>query len=196
MRNVTPAATLAALQIATLPRIVAVVFPNSNTEYSYYCDIPEIKAGDYAVVASPYGPSASRGMNERFFAHEINGHPTVVRVVRTEETIKDVSKAAKWIIARVEIERYAERLAQEQKIEVIKAKIKRAKEEALERAQLASLRELSPELDLLITELANLTGVPVEKKPIPVRAHARKRTVSKGSKTTRSTGRKTKTTKK
>jgi hypothetical protein len=189
MKNVTPNSLGAVLAAVQLPRIVAVIFPGNSTEYSYHCDIPEVQQGDYVIVASPSGDRYDR--NQNFFSPELKGYPTVVRVVRTEETVKDVSKATKWVIQKLDIDKYVERLAHEQKIDVLRAKIKRAKEAALERAQLASLRELSPELDLLITELANLTGVPVEQKPIPVRAHARKRTVGKGSAKPRSAAKST-----
>lgn len=161
-------------EVVSLPKIVAVIFPGNSTEYSYHCDIPDVQQGDYVIVASP-NASDRYVRSQNFFSPELKGYPTVVRVVRTQETVKDVSKASKWVIQKLDIDKYVERLAHEQQVEVLRAKIKRAKEEAMERAQLATLRTLSPELDLLVTELADLTGVPIEDKPVEVRAHKRQR---------------------
>jgi hypothetical protein len=172
---------VARTEIMALPKIVAVIFPGNSTEYSYHCDIPDVQQGDYVIVASPSGPDRY-DRNQNFFSPELKGYPTVVRVVRTQETVKDVSKASKWVIQKLDIDKYVERLAYEQQVDVLKAKIKRAKEEALERAQLATLRALSPELEQLVTELATLTGVPIEEKPVEVRRHQRKRTVRASAK--------------
>lgn len=159
-------------QVVHLPKIVAVIFPGNSTEYSYHCDIPDVQVSDYVIVASPSGDRYDRS-GQNFFSPELKGYPTVVRVVRTQETVKDVSKATKWVIQKLDIDKYVERLAHEQQVDVLKAKIDRAKKEIMERAQLATLRSMSPELDALVTELASLTGVPIEEKPIAVRAHKR-----------------------
>jgi hypothetical protein len=160
-------------QVISLPRIVSVLFPNNNTEYSYYSDIEGLEVGDFAIVASPHGNEYAAG---RFRSTELDGYPTVVRVVSTQETVKAVNKAAKWIVQKIDIAAYVERLNAERQLEVLRAKIEKAKKAALEQAQLATLRTLSPELDALVTELAKLTGVPIEEKPIAVRAHKRVRT--------------------
>ena len=187
MKSVTPKTTLAqALSTITLPRIVAVIFPGNSTEYSYHCDIADVNVGDYVIVASPH-PSNDRYSysGQNFFSPELKGYPTVVRVVRTEETTRDVNKATKWVIQKLDIDKYVARMAYEQQVDVLQAKISKAKKEALERAQLATLRSLSPELDALVTELANLTGQSIEEKPIAVRAHGRKRTARTGAAITR-----------
>lgn len=171
-------------EVVSLPKIVAVIFPGNSTEYSYHCDIPDVQQGDYVIVASPNVSHDRYDRSQNFFSPELKGYPTVVRVVRTQETVRDVSKASKWVIQKLDIDKYVERLAYEQQVEVLRAKIDRAKKEALERAQMATLRTISPELDLLVTELANLTGVPIEDKPVEVRAHKRQRKAPTGVKRT------------
>src|SRR4249919_3070867 len=145
MRNITPFGNpgIGKTSVITLPRIVGVTFSGSGgTEYSYYCDIPDIEVGDYAIVASPYS-----SQQPNFRSPELDGYPTVVRVVSTQETVKAVAKAAKWIIQKVDIDRYVQRLSYERQVDVLRAKIEKAKKAALEQAQLASLMSLSPELN-------------------------------------------------
>lgn len=158
-------------QIMSLPKIVGVVFPGNNTVYSYYSDIEGLQVDDYAIVAAPYGDHRYGGSS--FHSTELQGFPTVVRIVSTTETVRAISKAAKWIIQKIDIDRYVSRLAEEQKLEVLKAKIAKAKKDALEQLELGRLRSLSPELDMLLDELATLTGTTIEAKPIEVRAHKR-----------------------
>jgi hypothetical protein len=156
-----------------LTSIVTVVFPNSNTEYSYYSDIPDLQKDDFAIVASPYGPTANRQFNDRFHNDALDGYPTVVRVTSTMPTLKQVSKAAKWIIQKIDINKYVARLAIERQVDILKHRIAEEKKAALEALELAKLRELNPTLGVLVDQLAALTGQVLEAKPTTVREHKR-----------------------
>lgn len=159
-------------EVMGLTNVVQVIFPGNRTLYSYHSDIPDLKAGDYAIVASP-NSSRNWESNPDFYSQELRGHPSVVKVINTEPTVKDISKAAKWIIQKVDIEAYVARLAIEQQVEVLKHRIAQEKKKALEAFELAKLRELNPELGVLVDQLAALTGQVLEPKPTTVREHKR-----------------------
>jgi hypothetical protein len=161
------------VQVLPIPYVVQVLFPgNSNKLYSYHCDIEGVQAGDYVIVASPHAQTGWE-RNPDFFSTELKGHPTVVRVFSTEQSVGAISKAAKWIIQKVDIDAYVARLNHEQQVEVLKHRITEEKKKALEAFELAKLRELNPTLGVLVDQLAALTGQVLEPKPTTVREHKR-----------------------
>lgn len=170
--------------VVGLTNVVQVIFPGKNTLYSYHSDIPDLKVGDYAIVASPYSQNDFNRTVD-FYSQELKGHPTVVKVVSIEPSLKDVTKANKWLIQKVDIDAYVQRLAFEQRVEILKHRINEEKKKALELAELAKLRELNPTLGELVDQLAAMTGVTIEEKPIAVRAHkrapTRRKTTTKAS---------------
>lgn len=170
-----------------LTSVVQVVFPGNETIYSYHSDIPDLKVDDFVIVASP----RNRSWDEtRFFSQELQGYPVVVRVVNIQPTLKDVTKANKWIIQKLDVDAYVRRLALEQQVDILRHRINEEKKKALELAELAKLRDLNPTLGALIDELAALTGQKIEEKPIEVRAH--KRSPTKARKVSKATTRRTK----
>lgn len=154
-----------------MTRIITCVFAGNNNHYAYNTDDETINVDDYVVVVSPNGMP-----NHRSAA--VDGFPVIVKVVSIEETLEGVLKVSKPIVSKVDLTAYAARIEHEKRVEVLKAKIARARKDALENIELAKLAVLSPELGALVKEMAALTGVTIEEKPIPVRAHRRKSTSS------------------
>jgi hypothetical protein len=168
-----------------MTRIITCVFAGNSNRYAYYSDDETILVDDYVVVVSPNGATNHR-------SEAVDGFPTIVKVVSIEETLEGVLKVAKPIVCKINLTAYAARLEHDRKVEVLKAKIHRARKEAMENIELAKLAVLSPELGELVKEMAALTGVTIEEKPIPVRAHRRKSTRATGRKGTASTRSRTK----
>lgn len=150
-------------------RIITCVFSGNRNGYAYYTDDASIQVDDYVVVVSPNGD-----VNHR--SELVDGFPTIVKVISVDETVEAVTRVAKPIVHKIDLAGYAAMVEHQKQVEVLKAKIARARKDALENIELAKLAALSPELGALVKEMASLTGMTIEEKPIPVRAHKRRAT--------------------
>lgn len=141
------ASTAVSTALADVARAVLVVFNgNHGGRYSYMTKDADIKVGDYAVVISPHAGNSS------FTLDTMQGHLTIVRVVDVQETVQSVNAASKWLLCRLPLEEALARMARQEQLKVLQAKIAKARKAAEERVQLEQLRNLSPELDALINE--------------------------------------------
>jgi hypothetical protein len=148
------AANAVSTALAQVARVVIVQFPSNNQGYAYHTRDASIGVDDFCLVISPY---ADRNCGS-FRIPELNGYLAIVRVIDVKETPHSINAASKWIVGKLDISQAiaeGERLAQ---IEVLQAKIKKARKEAEERVKLEQLRELSPELGTLMDELDALQG--------------------------------------
>lgn len=162
-------------QKLTIPFVVQVMFEGTpNKLYSYHCDIEGVAPGDFVVVISPKATGYEK--NPHFFSQEMEGYPTVVRVMNTEQSISRITAATKFVIEKINIDKYVSRLAHERQVEVLQFRIEEEKKKALELFELAKLRDLNPTLGGLVDQLAALTGQTIEAKPIQVRKHSRRAT--------------------
>jgi hypothetical protein len=154
-RKATPqetAANAVSASLAQVSRVVLVVFNGNTQPYAYHTRDPELKVGDFALVVSPHdGP---RG----FRVPELDGSLQIVRVVDVKETAHSINAASKWIVGKIDLTAAFEEAERRGQIAVLEAKIKQARKAAEERVKLEQLRELSPELDGLITQLDQLKG--------------------------------------
>jgi hypothetical protein len=141
--------------LAAVSRVVIVNFPSSNQGYAYHTRDDSIGVGDYCLVISPYADRSPAG-SWRFDA--LNGHLTIVKVVDIKETTHSINAASKWILGKIDLSLALAEAERRQKIEVLQAKITKARKEAEARIKLEQLREYSPELDALITEMDELSG--------------------------------------
>lgn len=120
-------------------KIVTVKFnPPHSQGYAYMTDIEGVEVGDTLVVDSS------------------NGGFNCVTVVSVEETVEGVEKATKWIVSKVDVAGYRERLAKIEKRKLLLAKLKKMQAEALEADQFATLIKLNPDAAALVEELKNL----------------------------------------
>lgn len=110
----------------------------SNKSYAYLTDIGGLKAGDHVVVDSP------------------NSGYTVVLVTSVEETADAINKATKWIVSKVDVEGYQQRLERQKERETLMAKLKKMQAEMLERDQFATLAATNPEAAELVKRLKSL----------------------------------------
>lgn len=142
-------------------RILQCVFGDTPMadKYAYFTNDPTIQAGDLVVVAVPKDyeknsfalPFTNEDRLERRYVK-------IVKVISTEETVEGIERVREWIISKIDTTGYNERRSAEKARALLIAKIKRAKEEALEALTLDTLKSMSPELDKLITELAALNN--------------------------------------
>lgn len=134
-------------------KIVKAVFDNGGgqKDYAYYADesLKDLKVGDYAVVISPYGT---------VYDEESQGYLNIVQITSLEEDLEGVTKAAKWLVQKVDLSEYRERLAKALRIRTLDARIETAKKEAMKRVELQRLMEASPELADLIKERLSLSA--------------------------------------
>lgn len=120
-------------------KIVTVKFNQPGSQgYTYMTDIEGIEVGDTLVVDSP------------------NGGFTCVTVKSVEETAEGVAKATKWVVCKVDVSGYNERLAKIEKRKLLVAKLKKMQAEALEADQFATLIKLNPDAAALVEELKRL----------------------------------------
>lgn len=115
-------------------RIVSVRYADTNREYAYFTDDASIVEGDKVVVVSPH-----------------NG-PQIVTVSSVKETVGAIEKVREWIVCKIDLAAYNARKEREEKREILRAKIERAKKEALAAIDIADLATRSPELAKLIEE--------------------------------------------
>jgi len=138
-------------------RILQCVFPGSSQTYAYFTDDVSIKEGDLVVVGTP---RASQGETFKIPSEEADKleqrHAKIVQVVSTEETVDSVEKVREWIIGKLDFATYNSRRNSEKKRQVILAKIRRAKEEALQNMDFDALKAMSPELNKLVGDLLAL----------------------------------------
>ncbi len=162
-------------------RIVNVEFSlNSGKCYAYYTNDPSIVAGDLVVVVTPWTPGdapaqcgVSRWAAEVAgdvapvfgpdVASALPGSPPViiggakiVRVVSTVETVNGVENVREWIVTKLDFSAFIAARARKEQIKVLRAKIHRARNEALESLQLDELAAKSPALKGLLDELAQM----------------------------------------
>lgn len=147
------AANAVSTALAQVARVVIVNFPSSNQGYAYHTRDESIGVGDYALVISPYADRSPAG-SWRF--DSLGGHLTIVKVVDVKETTHSIQAASKWILSKIDMSQALAEAERREQIEVLQAKIKKARKEAEERVKLEQLRALSPELDALITQLDGL----------------------------------------
>jgi hypothetical protein len=146
------AANAVSTALADVSRVVLVVFNNNCQTYAYHTRDSSLKVGDYALVVSPHdGP---RG----FRVDELNGSLQIVKIVDIKETVHSINAASKWIVGKIDLTAAFEEQRRREEIAVLQAKIQKARKAAEERVKLEQLRELSPELDTLITQLDQLQG--------------------------------------
>ena len=120
-------------------KIIAVQFYTHTTSYAYMTDIEGIEVGDTVVVDSP------------------NSGFTCVKVVSMTETAERVEKATKWIVSKVDVAGYKERLEKAERRKLLTAKLKKMQNEALEADQFAALIKLVPGAAALVEELKSLS---------------------------------------
>lgn len=118
--------------------VVTVNYNTSHQSYAYLTDIEGIEKGDTLVVDSP-----SNGF-------------TCVTVVSVEETVESVTKATKWVVSKVDVAAYKERMQKAERRKVLVAKLKKMQEQALEKDMFSKLGELDPNAIPLIEELKKL----------------------------------------
>ena len=136
--------------LASVARVVLVNFANNDNNYSYYTRDESIVEGDYCIVISPFCDSYG------FHNAQLGGYPSIVKIVSVKETVESVNIASKWIIQKLDLTAAIAEAEVRDRIQVLETKIKKARKAAEERIKLDQLRELSPELDGLITELDSL----------------------------------------
>lgn len=135
-------------------KIVKAVFDNTSNldgkDYAYYAadTIKDLAVGDYAVVISPYGA---------IYDEASQGYVNIVQITSLEEDLEGVTKAAKWLVQKVDLSDYRDRLAKALRIRTLDARIETAKKEAMKRVELQRLMEASPELADLIKERLSLS---------------------------------------
>lgn len=146
------AANAVSTALSQVSRVVLVVFNGNSQPYAYHTRDPDLKVDDFALVVSPHdGP---RG----FRVPELNGSLQIVRIVDVKETTHSINAASKWIVGKIDLTAAFEEARRREEIAVLQAKIQKARKAAEERVKLEQLRELSPELDTLITQLDQLQG--------------------------------------
>lgn len=118
--------------------VVTVKYSTSIQGYAYLTDIEGIEKGDTLVVDSP-----SSGF-------------TCVTVTSVEETAEAISNANKWIVCKVDVAAYRERVKKAERRKVLIAKLRKMQEQALENDMFAKLGELDPNALPLIEELKKL----------------------------------------
>lgn len=106
--------------------------------YVYQTDIEGIEVGDTVVVDAP-----SSGM-------------TCVKVVSVEESADSVTRATKWIVAKVDVQSYKDRLEADKRRATIIAKLRKRQAMILENNMYAQLAEMDPEAKALVEELKSL----------------------------------------
>lgn len=148
------AANAVSTALANVSRVVIVQFSGNPQTYAYHTRDESLKEGDLALVISPYG--ASHGGSWKM--PELGGYLTIVKVVSIQETAHSINAASKWIVGKLDLTTAFEEARRREEIAVLEAKIKQARKAAEERVKLEQLRELSPELDTLITQLDQLQG--------------------------------------
>lgn len=140
--------------LAECSRVIIVHFGDNTQTYAYHTRDESIQVGDFAIVISPYSSRNTTG----FATPELGGYPTIVKVVDVKETVHSVNMASKWIIQKLDLRAAIEEAQRKEAIEVLRAKITKARKAAEERVKLEQLRELSPELDDLLNQYDALTG--------------------------------------
>jgi aminopeptidase N len=118
---------------------VTVTFGAHSGTYAYMTDIEGIEVGDTLVVDSP-----SNGF-------------TCVTVMSVQETADSVEKATKWVVSKVDVAGYKERLERAERRKLLTAKLKKMQSEALEADQFAALIKLVPGAAALVEELKSLS---------------------------------------
>lgn len=111
---------------------------SSSKTYVYQTDIEGIEEGDTVVVDAP-----STGM-------------TCVKVVSVEESADSVTRATKWIVAKVDVQSYKDRIEANKRRETIIAKLRKRQSVILENNMFAKLAEMDPEAMKLVEELKSL----------------------------------------
>jgi len=117
-------------------RVLSVKFSDGNTEqqYAYFTDDASIAVDDLVLVMPP------------------KGLPKVVKVSSVDETVEAIQRVREWIICKVDLTQYKARKEAEEKRAVLRAKIERAKADALASFQMDDLVGRSPALASLIAE--------------------------------------------
>lgn len=117
-------------------RIVRVRFSDGNNdqEYAYFTDDASIGVDDLVVVMPP------------------KGLPKVVKVSSVSETVESIQRVREWIICKIDLTAYKARKTAEEKRALLRAKIERAKAEAIAAIDLTDLAGRSPALAALIAE--------------------------------------------
>ena len=119
-------------------KTVQVEFNANFKRYAYLADIEGLAVGDVVVVDTP-----SNGFQ-------------CVTVVSLEETAETIAAASKWVVCKVDVSAYNQRLANIEKRKVLTAKLKKMQQEALEADQFALLVKLNPDAAALVEELKSL----------------------------------------
>lgn len=141
------AANAVSTALANVSRVVIVNFAGNPQTYSYHTRDESIQVGDYCLVISPI-QDHKRGS---WRIQNLNGFLTIVKVVDVKETTHSINMASKWIVGKLDITSALAEAERQEQLAVLKAKIDKARKAAEERVKLEQLRELSPELDSLIT---------------------------------------------
>jgi hypothetical protein len=137
--------------------IIQAQFDDDGKSYAYFAEGDlDVAEGDYVTVVSPYGPGV--------FDEESGGYLKVLRVTGTQPSVEGITKAAKWIVGKVDMTGYRERRAKVEQAKVLDAQIAQAKREALKQLELKQLMELSPELAKLVEARLELSGIKLEEK--------------------------------
>jgi hypothetical protein len=117
-------------------------FPTNDTEYTFCTDL-NLEAGDQVVVETRHGFR-------------------VATVIKTRGLTKDqMTRAYKWVVQKIDIDRHEARMAQEEVKQEIRNKLQQRKEEMEEILIYQRLAAEDSEIAGLLEELSKLEGQPL-----------------------------------
>lgn len=118
-----------------------------SKHYSYFTDIEDLKVGDLVVV-------------------ENNGEFKVVTVVKTIGLTKtQTNNATKWIVSKIDITGYIDKLRKMELVQEIKNELHKRKEEMQEYLLFKQLAETDPKIKDLLSELEKVDPTLVPQIP-------------------------------
>lgn len=120
-------------------KTVSVKFDGNSRSYAYMTDIEGVEVGDVLVVHTPH-----------------SGY-TCVTVTSVDETADTVEKATKWVVCKVDVAGYNDRIEREERRRLLLAKLKKMQAEVLEADQFKLLAKLNPDAAKLVKELKSIT---------------------------------------
>lgn len=151
--------------------LVVVVTPQDRAEGFPVFAQPKANEAPAAIepgtdqVANPAPPAPAWGappvpvwdrMPAAPMAPSLMGYAKIARVVSTEVTVESVERVREWVVAKLDFTNYGDRREREEKRKVLAARIKRARQEAIEQIEMDELANKSPALKSLLEEMAKL----------------------------------------
>jgi hypothetical protein len=120
-------------------KMITVKFPGHTQFYAHLTDIEGIEVGDTLVVES-----ASSGF-------------ICVTVASVDDADDSIEQVTKWIVGKVDVAGYRDRLEKLERRKLLMAKLKKMQAEVLEADQFATLIKLVPGAAALVEELKALS---------------------------------------